>query len=285
VGKDLLVRVSRCSIGRRGAVAAVFCAGALAVVAPQASAAAPPALPASVGPAQIVSPNPVLDLATTPTTSTNWEGYVTQESSGATFTEVTTTYKQPVVTCQVSNAFTVFWIGFDGFSDNTVEQDGTGAECVNGTPDYFAWWEMYPTNSIQPFSMSVAPGNKIKAVVTYAAGSAQYTMTVSDLTTGQQDTQTATCGSGLQCLRSVAEWITERPSSGGNLTPLAKFNTFAFNNDKAAATPSGAALKSISHFTNDKITMVGSSDGLTLAKPGKLASGGTSFTNTWVNTQ
>jgi hypothetical protein len=110
-------------------------------------------------------------------------------------------------------------------------------------------------------------------------------MTVSNLTTGQQNTQTATCGSGQQCLRSVAEWITERPSSGGSLTPLAKFNTFAFNGDKAAATPSGAALKPISHFANLKVTMVSTSNGSTLAKPGKLASGGTSFTNTWVKTQ
>jgi Peptidase A4 family len=285
VGKDLLVRVSRCSMGRRGAVTALCCAGALAAVAPQASAAAPAVPAASVGPAQLVSPSPVLNLATTPVSSGNWEGYVTGESAGATFTEVTTTYKQPVVTCPVANAFTVFWVGFDGFNDSTVEQDGTGAECVGTTPAYFAWWEMYPTNSIQPFSMSVAPGNKIKATVSYAAGTSQYTMTVSNLTTGQENTQTATCGSGQQCLRAVAEWITERPSSGGGLEPLAKFRTFAFNGDKAAATPSGAALKPISHFTNDRVTMVSTSNGATLAKAGKLASGGTSFTNTWVRTQ
>ena len=59
MGKDLLGRVSRCSIGRRGALAALFCAGALAAVAPQANAAAPSSLP-SVGPAQIVSPSPVM---------------------------------------------------------------------------------------------------------------------------------------------------------------------------------------------------------------------------------
>jgi hypothetical protein len=263
-------------------MAALFCAGALAAVAPQANAAAPPAFS---GPAQIVSPSPVLSLATTPESSYNWSGYVTQESSGATFTEVTTTYKQPVVTCPVTNAFTVFWVGFDGWNDSTVEQDGTGAECVNGTPDYFAWWEMYPTNSIQPMSMPIAPGNKIKATVTYAAGSGTYTMTVSDLTTGQQNTATATCGSGLQCLRSVAEWIVERPSVGQNLAPLAKWKTFALNGDKAAATPSGAALKPISHFTNDNVTMVSKTDGSTLAKAGKLGSAGTSFTSTWVKTQ
>ena len=285
MGKDLLVRVSRCSIGRRGAVTALFCAGALAVVASPASAAVPRLPEAHVGPAKIVSPIPVLSLATTPENSYNWSGYVTQESSGATFTEAVTTYKQPVVTCPVSNAFSVFWVGFDGWGDSTVEQDGTGAECINGTPDYFAWWEMYPTNSIQPFSMSVAPGNKIKATVTYAAGSGQYTMTVSNLTTGQQNTATATCASGLQCLRSVAEWISERPSVGPNLAPLAKWKTFAYNGDKAAATPSGSALKPISHFTNLNVTMVSQIDGSTLARASKLGSGGTSFTSTWVKTQ
>jgi Peptidase A4 family len=282
VGKDLLVRVSRCSIGRRGAVTAVFCAGALAVVAPQANAAAPPALP-SVGPAQIVSPMPVMNLATTPEESGNWSGYVTQETSGATFTEVTTTYKQPVVTCPVSNSWAVFWVGFDGWDDSTVEQDGTAAECVGSTPEYFAWWEMYPTNSIQPFSMSVAPGNKIKATVTYATGSSQYTMTVSNLTTGAVDSQTATCGSGLSCERVDSEWIAERPGSGGGLLPLAKYKAFAFNNDKAAATPSGAALKPISHFSNLRVTMVNGES--TLAKVSKLGSGGTSFTDTWVQAQ
>jgi hypothetical protein len=285
VGKDLLVRVSRCAIGRRGAVTALFCAGALVAMAPQADAASPRVPAASVGPAQMLSPSPVLSLATTPATSNNWEGYVTEETSGATFTEITTSYKQPVVTCPVSNAFTVFWIGFDGVNDSTVEQDGTGAECLGTTPDYFAWWEMYPTNSIQPFSMAVAPGNKIKATVTYTAGSGEYTMTVSDLTTGQQNTATAKCGSGQVCQRSVAEWITERPSSGGTLTPLAKFKTFSFNGDKAAATPTGAALKPISKYSNLNVTMVSEIDGSTLAKAGKLGSGGTSFTNTWVKTQ
>jgi hypothetical protein len=59
--------------------------------------------------------------STYPSNSTdyyNWSGYAATSSQP--FLEVTSTYIQPVVSCPEPGAWTVFWVGFDGFSNNTI---------------------------------------------------------------------------------------------------------------------------------------------------------------------
>lgn len=56
----------------------------------------------------------------------------------------------------------MFWVGLDGWWDDTVEQGGTSARCVNGTPQYATWWEMYPTNAIQTV-FSINAGDSIRS--------------------------------------------------------------------------------------------------------------------------
>src|ERR1044071_5102244 len=73
-------------------------------------------------------------------TSTNWSGYAV---TGNRFTSVSASWTQPSVTCSAT-AYSSFWVGLDGDTSNTVEQTGTDADCSGSTPQYYAWYEMYP---------------------------------------------------------------------------------------------------------------------------------------------
>src|SRR5437879_336113 len=77
----------------------------------------------------------------THSTSSNWSGYAT---TGNTYYDVRGSWTQPAVSCSADEtAYASFWLGIDGYTTYTVEQIGTDADCVNGTPTYYAWYEMY----------------------------------------------------------------------------------------------------------------------------------------------
>ncbi len=207
--------------------------------------------------------------------SANWSGYVATASSA--FRSATTTYVQPAVKCRTSGAITVFWVGLDGWTDGTVEQDGTGAICNGSTPLYFAWWEMYPTNSLQ-VTMLVSAGDLITDTVHYLHG--QYVLTVKDHTANTASTNVAACSPGLACSRSSAEWVIERPTIGsGTLARLADWGTMAFGSGEAATTTGGA--RPISRFANFAVDMVNRAGTNLLADVGGLDPSGTAFPDTW----
>ena len=200
--------------------------------------------------------------------STNWSGYA---DTSTTFTKATGNWTEPSVTCSSSQEqLAAFWVGIDGFTSGSVEQDGTLAECFRRSAFYFSWWEMYPTNSIQVVGSSVAPGDSISASVVRSGSS--YTLKVTDSThSANSFTTTQSCSS---CANSSAEWIAEAPSSSSGVLPLANFHSW---------TLSGATVNSgvISSFTDDEITMIDSS-GLVKAQPGALNGSGNGFSVTWM---
>jgi Peptidase A4 family len=139
--------------------------------------------------------------------SGNWSGYVALPESGKakSFKYVSASYSVPSVNCSVTNyAFSYHWVGLDGWTDGTVEQDGVGSFCVSGTPTYFAWYEMYPAGVSEEFSVN--PGDAITSSVTYD-GSGKYTLELTDQTSGQSFDTQEKCGS--TCANSSAEVITE----------------------------------------------------------------------------
>jgi hypothetical protein len=198
--------------------------------------------------------------------STNWSGYA---DTSSTFSTVAGSWTEPSVSCSGGRtADAAFWVGIDGFTSGSVEQDGTLAECSGGSPFYFTWWEMYPTNAIQVVGSSVSPGDSISASVVRSGTS--YTLKVTDSThPANSFTTTQSCSS---CANSSAEWIAEAPSSGSVL-PLANFHTW---------TLSGASVNSgtISSFPDDEITMV-DNRGQVKAQPGALNGNGSGFSVTW----
>jgi len=202
--------------------------------------------------------------------STNWSGYA---DTSSTFTTVTGSWIEPAVTCGSRGTDAVFWVGIDGFTSGSVEQDGTLAECSGGSAFYFTWWEMFPTNAIQVVGSSVVPGDSISASVVRSGTS--YTLNVTDST--HPANSFSTTQSCSNCANSSAEWIAEAPSSG-SILPLANFHTWTLNNATVSSTT--VSNGNISSFPDDEITMV-DNRGRVKALPGPLNGSSNSFTVTW----
>jgi hypothetical protein len=259
-----VARVRLSALG--GALAAMTLVASLA---PAASASAPANGGMRPGPAQIVprgfSVGPLSDVQ-----SNNWAGYVDRAH---TFSVVRATWKQPRVTCTAADSIAALWVGLDGYSSGTVEQDGTLAYCHNGSPTYYSWWEMYPHNSVQLMHASVNPGDKVTSSVVRRGTS--YTLKVVDHThPGNSFKRHTSCA---VCQDSSAEWIIERPAGQGGLFPLARFDQVAFFGAKVGV---GSVRGAISKYLHDSITMVnGGGDKLASVSP--LKKGGRIFVATW----
>ncbi len=242
--------------------------GVLALLALLAVAAAPQAANAAT---QVLhSPVKNHTLHGKNSNSTNWSGYA---NTGARFTDVKGSWTQPSATCKAGEtSYSSFWVGIDGDTTNTVEQTGTDADCSNGTPTYYAWYEMYPKFpvNLSTSSYPVVPGDSMTAEVS-TNGSGSFTLTIKNNSRGwtfttNQNSRKAKLGS--------AEWIAEAPSGSGGVLPLANFGTVNFTN----CTANGVSISS--NPNPDEIVMVTSS-GTVKAQPSGLGSGGTSFSVTW----
>jgi Peptidase A4 family len=195
--------------------------------------------------------------STTQTISLNWSGYAVAGKKP--YNYVHSTFVEPTITCPgVANQWTSNWVGLDGYNDQTVEQDGTFAWCGGAdhtTPKYEAWYEMYPAGSVNVFA--VHPGDVIDASVTYSDSTSDFSLTVTDLSTGKTATDTATCSS---CARASAEWIIERPALCNTaltkcfITELADFGASTMTGDEAQV--DGGAVKGVGAFNNFAIDIV-----------------------------
>jgi hypothetical protein len=203
--------------------------------------------------------------------STNWSGYA---DTGSNFSKITATWKEPSVSsCGSATSLAAFWVGIDGYTSASVEQDGTLIECFEGTAFQFTWWEMYPTNDIQTVGSTVAAGDSISASVVRTGTS--YKLAVTDSThTANSFSTTQTCSS---CANTSAEWIAEAPSGSSGVEPLSNFGTWSA---ASATVAEGATSGVISSFTDDEITMIDSSSNVK-AQPSALNAGGNGFSVTW----
>ncbi len=203
--------------------------------------------------------------------STNWAGYA---DTGSSFSKVGASWTEPSASCgSGSEQLAAFWVGIDGYSSSSVEQDGTIIECYNRTAYQYTWWEMYPTNDIQVVGSTLAAGDAITSTVTRSGTS--YTLTVTDSThSANSFTEHESCSG---CANSSAEWIAEAPSSGSSIYPLADFKSWTASN---ASVTEGSTSGVISSFTDDELTMIDSSNQIK-ALPGALNGSGNSFSVTW----
>jgi hypothetical protein len=173
--------------------------------------------------------------------TTNWSGYADDNSKGNAYSKVSGDWTEPSVTCPTKELqVAVFWVGIDGFNGNTVEQDGTLAQCYEGKAYYYTWWEMYPTNAIQLVGTTVKAGDKIAGSVVKSGS--KYALKLTDSTTsGNNISTTQTCTASV-CLDASAEWIAETPSYGRGYTPLPDFKTFTVS---SASVTSGSKTGTI----------------------------------------
>ncbi|MGH3070194.1 MAG: G1 family glutamic endopeptidase [Streptosporangiaceae bacterium] len=202
--------------------------------------------------------------------STNWAGYA---DTGSGFSTVTGSWTEPSVSCTSQTSLAAFWVGIDGYSSASVEQDGTLAECYGGAAYYYTWWEMYPTNAIQVVGQTLHAGDSITSSVVRSGTS--YTLKVTDSSrSGDSFSTTQACSS---CANSSAEWIAEAPSGSSGVYPLSDFHGWT---ESGATVKAGSTSGVISSFSDNEITMINSS-GATKALPGTLNGSGNGFAVTW----
>jgi hypothetical protein len=215
--------------------------------------------------------------------SRNWAGYVAQKANGSTdFNAITSTWIQPTVKCEANNAWTVFWVGLDGWLNNTVEQGGSSAQCIGGVPQYTLWWEMFPTNSIQTMN-TISPGDTITASVTYDPGTQKFQINVQDVTTGQGFIRNEKCAADQTCERSSTDVIAEDVGHFGGSTffPLANYGTMQFTNATTTNIngASGGFTKRAWQFA--AITEQDQTTGRIYATISALSDRGKTFSATW----
>lgn len=269
-------------------IALAGCA-AIAVIAPAGAASATAAAPHAAAPHVRTGPMVAAERSVAAhlkgavrndtVTSTNWGGYAVQSASK--FTNATGSWVEPSVSCtSTGDQYASFWVGLDGYSSSSVEQLGTDSDCVGRTPSYYAWWEMYPANSVELSTSKypVRPGDKMTATVSVSGS--EFTLTLTD--SEGWTFKTTQSGSGLA--QSSAEWIAESPeicSSRCTLAKLARFGTMGFTSASAAT---GGSSEPISAFTYDggpHEIICETSGGTVRAQPSALGSGGNNFTMTW----
>jgi Flp pilus assembly protein TadG len=199
-------------------------------------------------------------------TNTHWSGYDAQKGD---FTAVGASWVQPSVNCS-QGGDVVFWVGLGGgtATSDSLQQNGTFAECEGGTAHYLAWWETWPCNAITPYGGTVKPGDHLTAT-TVNEGSNEYKLTVTDSTEGWTASPTKTgCHGGTT---ATAEVITETPSGAGGPTALPDFGKVTYT----GATINNAPLANASPT---KINMARSG---VIMDTTSAISGGNSFSNTW----
>ncbi len=198
--------------------------------------------------------------------SGNWSGYAV---TGSTFTTATASWTQNAINCTSGDGETDMspWVGLDGFSSSTVEQTGSSGDCDGSSPDYYAWYEMYPANVII-INKTVEPGDQFTGTVTHTSGT-KYTLTLKDLTQGWTNTVTKS----LSADDSSAEAVMEMAAN--NLT---KFGTDPFT----GFTVDGQAIGSFtgSAYTIEQMEI---QNGSTLCDSTSSLANNENFTTTWLN--
>jgi hypothetical protein len=219
------------------------------------------------------------------TAAENWSGYV---DTGGTFSAVNASWTVPAVNCEADpNADSSQWIGIDGYteSSDTVEQDGTEADCSNGTPLYGAWYEMFGDDAVNdgyevalsPSTYPLAAGDQVSATVSLAGS--HWTLSVED-TTADWHFQTTVATPSPAPAQSSAEWIVERPEECANSCSLVNLADFGSVNFTGATTDDNDQVGPISQFAGTPIEMaMGSND--VLAAPSALDNTGEMFSDNW----
>jgi hypothetical protein len=207
--------------------------------------------------------------------SNNWSGYAV---IGSGFTQAKGSWIVPAVDCKTApNASVSFWVGIDGWNDETVEQTGTDSDCNEGKPKYYAWYEFAPLAGVTIPSVSAKPGDSMSAEIDYDGS--EFTVTMTNQNTGE----TYSASSSVpEAQRTSAEWIAEL-----NGIELSNFNAVRFGDDFTQVTGTNSATNAstsgpISAFGNNvQGSVLVAGQDKDEAVPSFLSADGTSFTVTW----
>jgi hypothetical protein len=190
--------------------------------------------------------------------SSNWSGYAIPSDS--IFTWVSGRWTVPQLNCaHTPNAGASSWVGIGGWGAGSGDllQTGITMDCVNGSPSYFSWFELYPSNpntAVAFAGLPVSAGDQIEAEV-FRGQTGAWETRVDDLTEGlsgvmvtgegwgvmpdnassfpaQGSTASLSYGGGTS-----AEWIVEAYFLNGAQLPLADFGTIGFSDIRTSLSP------------------------------------------------
>jgi hypothetical protein len=212
--------------------------------------------------------------------SPNWSGYAVVDHKGE-VSGVTGSWVVPTASCGApypKNSGASHWVGIDGYISSTVEQTGTDADCSDGSPVYYAWYEFFPKPGVTIKSITVQPGDVMVASVNYLSDI--FTITITDQTSNQTF---STSQAVPKARRTSAEWIAEANSN--NFT---NFGTAFYGLDETGVADTCAATLGehfavIGKFDVSRVHAIymADSSGTTMAIPSALSPDGTSFSVQW----
>lgn len=211
--------------------------------------------------------------------SNNWGGFAGFRH-GTKFRYIEATFFVPYVNCTTTpSSFSGHWVGIDGFGNSTVEQDGILAACDGSTPEYAAWYEMFPLPPVYK-NVAVEPGDSIVASVYYNSGANNYKLSLTDTTNGQGFTVVKSCPAGSVCDRATVEAISEAPSSSSSILPLTDFSAESYGSIKVTDRAGQRGGLHSGHWNTAAITTE-NADGDVLDQPTQI-SRGTAFDMYWM---
>jgi peptidase A4-like protein len=217
--------------------------------------------------------------------STSWAGYIAlPKTAHGTFPNVDATFNVPSANCAITpgpspdGTDASQWVGLDGWTDGTIEADGISSDCEGTTPVYYGWFDMSPLDEVVS-TMTVSPGDAMQASVAYASGS--YTLTLTDITTGLQQTYKSACPAGYTCMNSSAEVISE-PASVTSILPLTDFGMENFDNVTISDRSHQVGGFTDSNWKYAQIVQVNTAGTKALDAPGALY-GGQAFDDQWLS--
>ena len=122
--------------------------------------------------------------------SNNWSGLVNVGfMSKVPKTAIATIYNERLQGCPdydgTPDTIDAHWVGLDGWGNNYVEQDGLGEQCTsNSTYVYWAWYEMYPEETMMLSPLNLGIGDALWSYVAETNVPGVYNMELEDLNTG-----------------------------------------------------------------------------------------------------
>lgn len=189
-------------------------------------------------------------------------GYADTNRSGNTYSHVEGRWVVPQTTCTHPTTETAFWVGLDGYSNDSQEEAGVLVRCSNERHYISTFYYMPGDYQEHLVGRTVKKGNKIRASITVTGTT--YKLTVTDLSNRANSfTRTETCPA-TTCPDTSAEWVTG-PGMGFS---MAKFSSWKLMD---ATATSGTATGPISSFPDQNIN--------NYASP--LNSTGAGFTANW----
>jgi hypothetical protein len=167
----------------------------------------------------------------------------------------------------------------DGYSNDHIEQIGTGHKWGNGIQEDIAWFQIFPKQLYRIRKFPLLPGDLIGAEVRYV-GNGLFSFKLKNFSQGVVFEVPPQYTRSEHAHRSSAEWIVSVPFKDHLARPFSNFTTISFIECLTSMHGIKGGL-GLSRWDNIPITM-SATDGVTLkAQPSALTTGGTAFTITW----